>query len=97
MNDEDLDRIFLEDGLASMWSHYGPLEDPEVCCHCGSREGVKMEPSYTMYEVPVPTRYDRALEELPLDPNRERPLCHPCAKDHKEYWAEMWREYYSNL
>lgn len=79
-------------------AEYGPPpEDPEVCCHCGSREGVRMEPSYTAYWSPPPTRFDLALEERPLDPNRDRPYCRPCAEDHKAFWDEQWKEYYGNL
>jgi hypothetical protein len=72
-------------------------EDPEVCCQCGSREGVQMGPSYTMYEEPKPTRFEIALDERPLSPNRDRPYCRSCAKQHEEFWADQWRDYYNNV
>jgi len=72
------------------------VQDLNAFCHCGSREGVKMESSRTMYEVPVPTRFDRVLEEIPLDPNRDIPLCRDCAEEHHRHWSEMWDMYYSS-
>ncbi len=71
-------------------------EDPTVCDNCGSRESIEMTPSHTAYEEPVPNRFDRALEERPLSRNRPTPLCPGCAKDHNEYWDEMWKDYYGS-
>lgn len=33
----------------------------------------------------------------PPDPNAPVPLCRPCAKDHHEYWDEMWGNYYNQI
>jgi len=50
------------------------------CAHCGSKEGVELESSRTAYPK---------KEEEP-DPNAPIPLCRKCAKEHHEYWNEMW-------
>lgn len=57
------------------------------CLRCGSAEGVETESSRTMYE---PTERDP-------NPNAPIPLCRGCAKDHHEYWDDMWNEYRAGL
>ena len=29
------------------------------------------------------------------DPNRDRVLCANCAREYREYWSDMWAEYYA--
>jgi len=70
------------------------------CDRCGAEEGVELEDSRTCYERPVPTRYERLLQDDPLgpapDPNAPIPLCRECAIGHHAYWDEMWNEYYAS-
>lgn len=58
------------------------------CSRCGSTEGVKMEPSRTMYH------WEGKWDD-PKNPNAERPYCRPCAEEHHAYWDDMWAEYNS--
>jgi hypothetical protein len=73
-----------------------------TCERCGSTEGVELEDSRTMYEPKVYSRYellmllDDPLVDEPEDPNRPWLLCRECAKEHHEYWDEMWDMYRSN-
>ncbi len=47
---------------------------------------IKMEASNTMYV------YDGVMGDE-NDPNKDIPLCRLHAKEHHEYWDEMWAEY----
>lgn len=60
------------------------------CLRCGSQESVEMESSRTMYPF-------EGKEGSPEDPNRDIPLCRPCAKQHHEEWDDRWADYYSSV
>jgi hypothetical protein len=65
-----------------------------VCQQCGCSNGVELEDSRTNYVEPDYTFWDRLKGKDPEDPNAPIPLCQECAKEHKEYWDEMWANYY---
>lgn len=50
------------------------------CEVCGCPDGVELESSCTAYE----------WDGKGPNPNRQRQLCRPCAKEHYEFWDEMW-------
>jgi hypothetical protein len=60
------------------------------CCNCGATDGVETESSRTMYV------YNGEPGD-PDDPNRDRPYCRACAKQHHEYWNDLWAEYNHSL
>jgi hypothetical protein len=69
------------------------------CERCGTTEGVDVRSSRTMYPAPRLSSWERMLlddEGLgePPDPNAPPWLCPECAKEHDEYWDEMWSDYY---
>jgi hypothetical protein len=66
-----------------------------VCTRCGTTNGVELEDSRTAYSQPDLDIFDRLMldGEPPPDPNAPVLLCRPCAKEHHEYWDEMWDEY----
>lgn len=67
------------------------------CENCGSCENVAIIPAMTAYGgYAEKTRWDALLEREPPDPNPEQVLCGDCATEYKEYWDEMWREYYAS-
>jgi len=67
----------------------------DACVRCGTSEGVKLEDARTAYEQPSPDFFDH-LVGVPLpDPNAPVLLCRSCAKEHHEFWDEMWADYYS--
>ena len=46
-----------------------------------------------MYAITPLSQWERLALDNPLDPpdpNAPSYLCRPCAKDHHEYWDEMW-------
>lgn len=55
-----------------------------MCARCDTTENVSLENSRTCHV---------AREEEP-NPNAPIPLCPSCAKEHHEYWDEMWADYY---
>jgi hypothetical protein len=76
------------------------------CERCGTQEGVELEDSRTAYAYESPTAWDRIRAEdggltptpsVLEDPNKPVNLCRACAKEHHDYWDEMWREYYGGL
>lgn len=63
------------------------ISEGRGCLRCGSTVGVEMESSRTQYHF-------EGEDNSPDDPNKDIPLCRPCAAEHHEYWDDMWREYY---
>jgi len=61
-----------------------------ACARCYSTEGVEFESSRTQY-------YFEGEWNDPRNPNAPIPLCRACAKDHHEYWNDMWAQYYGGL
>jgi hypothetical protein len=51
------------------------------CEVCGCPDGVELEGPCTAYP----------WDGEGSNPNRRRQLCRPCAKEHYEFWDEMWR------
>jgi hypothetical protein len=69
-----------------------------TCLRCGSTEDVQLECSRTCYDTSrVRTRYERIMVPETPEPNAPIPLCRPCAKEHHEYWDDVWTEYYSGV
>lgn len=64
-----------------------PIDQRPKCEMCDTREGVELESSRTAYHF-------TGLRGGPDDPNKPVMLCRTCAKEHHEYWTEMWAEYY---
>jgi hypothetical protein len=60
---------------------------PHECEHCG-------EVSYAVDYQSSRTQYIWNGEGK--NPNRDVLLCPLCAREHHEYWDEMWREYYAD-
>jgi hypothetical protein len=54
------------------------------CFYCGETSGVELESSRTMCP------WDGKGE----NPNKSIHLCRLCAKEHHEYWNDMWDDYY---
>jgi hypothetical protein len=53
------------------------------CPGCGSTTDVQEESGRTAYHF-------TGVKGSPEDPNRSIWLCRDCAKDHHQYWDEMW-------
>ena len=70
-----------------------------VCEQCGRTEGVEAEDSRTNYPEPILDIWDRLLLDGadPPSPNDPLFLCRDCAKEHHEYFDEVYKEYYAGL
>lgn len=60
-----------------------PMPEKPKCAHCGSTEGVKLEPGRTQY----------CWDGQGNDPNGPTPYCRKCAEMYHKHWDEMWEEY----
>ncbi len=69
---------------------FRPKATSLACDRCLSTQGVAMEGSRTMYH------FEGEIGS-PDDPNRPVPLCRDCAREHHEFWDEMWNGYYGGL
>lgn len=56
-----------------------------LCKGCRAWWGVRWESSRTAYH----------WDGKGKNPNADVPLCRICAKEHHEYWTDMWRGYYA--
>lgn len=56
------------------------------CEFCGTKKNLKLENSRTAYSW-------SGEFDGPDDPNRSKLLCRACAKEHHDYWDDMWQDY----
>jgi hypothetical protein len=63
------------------------IEERRGCERCGSAAGVSRGPRGCAYHY-------EGTEGDANDPNYAN-LCPPCWVEEREYWDEMWKEYYS--
>lgn len=74
-------------GFDAIDRRFRPAEPVRLqCLNCETTTSVEMENARTAYHF-------EGLLGSPDDPNRPIPLCRACAKEHHEYWDEMWTEY----
>lgn len=66
------------------------IEEGRGCLRCGGTLGIEMESSRTQYHF----EGDWDSED---NPNKDIPLCRPCAKEHHADWDSMWSDYYGGL
>ena len=76
----------LDDGRQGGWGESELEPIPGPCERCGATEGVEWECSRTAYD----TSSRRIEPSGENDPNRDQALCRSCAKEHHEYWDDMW-------
>ena len=61
-----------------------------TCEYCGNHLNINVHRAMTAYP------FDGEKNSID-DPNKDLTLCDSCWEDYKEYWADMWREYYANI
>lgn len=91
---EDVRQIEIEDIFAEREAGFEEVRkemlrrrDAGICENCETAEGTKLRPARTSYH------YEG--DDPDKDPNRDWMGCDVCDEQDREYWDEMWAEYYS--